>query len=108
MLKSDVQNGAARQVGTIMKEMPKKRAQTKVNQESQQMVGWGKGRVFPRGGPSLGVVADDSNDELLCHRAKNIRESCRTERAGNSEHSQLFHDWLLCARARRLDGSISL
>ena len=44
----------------------------------------GKGRMPLRGGvkhhPLLGVVADD---ELFCERAKNIRESCMKETAGN-------------------------
>ena len=71
----------------------------------------GKGRVPPRSGakrhPLLVVLAE---------RAKNIRECCMKERAGNCEHILLSNDWSLCAvpqqtglgRAGSLDGSLSL
>ena len=44
--------------------------------------------------PLLGVVADDNDDKLFTERAKEIREICMKERAGNRK---LYHGWPLCA-----------
>ena len=84
-----------------MKKMPEQRPQAKVKQQNHTdatviRVGStvptfaeiglsGKGMKPPRDGakrhPQLGVVADDSNDELFCEWAKNIRESCIKEKS---------------------------
>ena len=92
--------GEAREVGTVTKKMPRKRLQAKVKQEKRAdggvvrvgntlptfaKIGLSvKERMLPLGGanrhPPLGVVADDSNDELFNELGKNIRESGMKER----------------------------
>ena len=42
-------------------------------------------------------MADDNDDKLFTERAKEIREICMKERAGNCEHRKLYHDRPLCA-----------
>ena len=117
VLKAGVQNGAAKQASTIVKKMPKKSPQTKAKQENRTngevvRVGRtvpkftkvgpsGKGEMLSRGGshchPLLGVVADDNDDRLFTERAKELREICMKEKAGNCEHRKLYHDWPMCA-----------
>ena len=117
VLMADVQNGAAKQTRTIMKKMPKKGSQAKAKQENRTHGEVARvGRTVPtfakigpsgmretlsRGGgnchPLLGVVADDNDDKLLTERAKEIREICMKERAGNCEHRKQYHDRPLCA-----------
>ena len=87
VLKADVQNGAAEQVSTNMKKMPKRSPQAKAKEENRTKgevvrvgrivptfakIGLsGKGEMLSRGGGNchllLGVVADD--DKLALHRA---------------------------------------
>ena len=117
VLMADVQNGAAKQTRTIMKKMPKKGSQAEAKQENRThgevaTVGRtvptfakigpsGMRETLSRGGgnchPLLGVVADDNDDKLFTERAKEIREICMKERAGNCEHRKLYHDRPLCA-----------
>ena len=102
VLKADVQSGAAKQASTITEKMPKKSPQAKAKQENRTngevvRVGSavptftkigpsGKGEMLSRGGgichPLLGVVADDNDDKLFTERAKEQREICMKERAG--------------------------
>ena len=42
-------------------------------------------------------MADDNDDKLFTEQAKEIREICMKERAGNCEHRKLYHDRPLCA-----------
>ena len=117
VLMADVQNGAAKQTRTIMKKMPKKGSQAEAKQENRThgevaRVGHavptfakiepsGMRETLSRGGhncrPLLGVVADDKNDKLFTERAKEIREICMKERAGDCEHRKLYHDRPPCA-----------
>ena len=116
-----------------LKKMPKKRPQAKFKQEKRAdgrvaRVGstaptFAEIGVSGKGGASQWWSQPPSSTErcgrrqLFCERAKNIRESCMKERAGNCEHRQLYHDPRLCAvpqqtgrtgRAGCADGSISL
>ena len=51
------------------------------------------------GCPLLGVVADNRNDELFCERAKNNRERCMKERAGNCElRRNHWQGWMVGSR----------
>ena len=52
-----------------------------------------KSEMLSRGGsnchPPLGVVANDNDDKLFTERAKDTREICMKETAGNCEHRKL-------------------
>ena len=117
VLMAAVQNGAAKQTRTIMKKMSKKGSQAKAKQENRthgEVSRFGHtvptfAKIGPSGmretlscggdncHPLLGVVADDNDDKFFTERAKEIREICMKERAGNCEHRKLYHDRPLCA-----------
>ena len=95
-----------------VKKMPKKSPQAKAKQENRTNVEVASvGRTVPTftmigpssmretlsrcGGnchPLLRVVADDNDDKLFIERAKEFRQICKKERAGNCEHRKLYHD----------------